>query len=133
MAVEFTDHWDWLIDGLRDAGSRVHPAHVPVLPQDSGLTHADDHHDARWLAHLLRLGLLLTGYVYPKADRALRDLLRQRRHRVRQKTAVVLCLQSLLARLTGARFSLRRLQQLPAETLPRCCRSRTTSSRSRVL
>jgi transposase len=118
VAVESTYNWYWLVDGLMDAGYRVHLAHVPALPQYSGLKHADDHHDARWLAHLLRLGLLPTGYIYPKAERALRDLLRKRSQLVRQKTAVVLSLQSLLARLTGTRFSLRRLQQLTAETLP---------------
>jgi transposase len=118
VAVESTYNWYWLVDGLMDAGYRVHLAHVPALPQYSGLKHADDHHDARWLAHLLRLGLLPTGYIYPKAERALRDLLRKRSQLVRQKTAVVLSLQSLLARLTGTRFSLRRLQQLTSETLP---------------
>ena len=100
-----------------DAGYRVHLAHVPALPQYSGLKHADDHDDARWLAHLLRLGLLPTGYIYPKAERALRDLLRRRSQLVRQKTAVVLSLQSLLARLTGTQFSLPRLRQLTPETV----------------
>jgi transposase len=95
----------------------VHLAHVPALPQYSGLKHADDVHDARWLAHLLRLGLLPTGYIYPKAERALRDLLRKRGQLVRQKTAVVLSLQSSLARLTGQRFSLNRIRQLTPETI----------------
>lgn len=92
IAVESTSNWYWLVDGLMDAGHRVHLAPVPALPQYSGLKHADDHHDARWLAHLLRLGLLPTGYIYPKAERALRDLLRKRSQLVRQKTAVVLSL-----------------------------------------
>jgi transposase len=61
---------------------------------------------------------LPTGYIYPRAERALRDLLRKRSQLVRQKTAVVLSLQSLLARLTGTRFSLRQMQQLTPETLP---------------
>ncbi len=118
VVVESTYNWYWLVDGLMDAGYPVHLAHVPALPQYSGLKHRDDPHDARWLAHLLRLGLLPTGYIYPKAERALRDLLRKRSQLVRQKTMVVLSLQSLLARLTGARFSLRQLQQLTPETLP---------------
>jgi hypothetical protein len=69
IAVESTYNWYWLVDGLMDAGYVVHLAHVPALPQYSGLKHADDQHDARWLAHLLRLGLLPTGHIYPKADR----------------------------------------------------------------
>ncbi|BFU90872.1 MAG: hypothetical protein NTAFB01_20590 [Nitrospira sp.] len=72
IAVESTYNWYWLVDGLMDAGYRMHLAHAPALPQYSGLKHADDQHDA-WLAHLLRLGLLPTGYIYPKAERAVRD------------------------------------------------------------
>ncbi len=112
IAVESTDNWYWLVDGLMDTGYRVHLAHAPALPQDSGLKHADDLHDARWLAHLLRLGLLPTGYMYPKAERAVRDVLRKRSQLVRHKTMVVLSLQSLLTRLTGSRVSLPRLRQL---------------------
>lgn len=115
IAVESTYNWYWLVDGLMDAGYRVHLAHVPALPQYSGLKHSDDHDDARWLAHLLRLGLLPTGYIYPKAERALRDLLRKRGQWVRQKTTVVLSVQSLLARLTGQRVSLNRIRQLTPE------------------
>lgn len=110
IAVESTYHWLWVGDGLLDAGSVVHLAPVPALPQDSGLTHADDHHDARWLAHLLRLGVLPTGHSYPKADRPLRDLLRKRGQWVRQKTAVARSLQRVLARLTGQRFSLNQIR-----------------------
>jgi transposase len=117
IAVESTYNWYWIVDGLMDAGYVVHLAHVPALPQYSGLKHADDHHDARWLAHLLRLGLLPTGHIYPKADRPLRDLLRKRGQWVRQKTAVVLSLQSLLARLTGERFSLNRIRQLTPDAV----------------
>ncbi len=112
IVVESTYNWYWLVDGLMEAGYRVHLAHAPALPQYSGLKHADDQHDAQWLAHLLRLGLLPTGYIYPKAERAVRDLLRKRSQLVRQKTMVVLSLQSLLTRLTGTRLSLPRLRVL---------------------
>ncbi|HEY6073697.1 MAG TPA: IS110 family transposase [Anaerolineales bacterium] len=115
IAVESTYNWYWLVDGLMDAGYRVHLAHAPALPQYSGLKHADDQHDAQWLAHLLRLGLLPTGYIYPKVERAVRDLLRKRSQLVRHKTMVVLSLQSLLTRLTGTRLSLPRLRPLTPE------------------
>jgi transposase len=117
IAVESTYNWYWLVDGLMDAGYSVHLAHAPALPQYSGLKHADDPDDARWLAHLLRLGLLPTGYIYPKAERAVRDLLRKRSQLVRHKTMVVLSLQSLLTRLTGNRLSLPRLRQLTSEAV----------------
>jgi transposase len=118
VVVESTYNWYWLVDGLMEAGYRVHLAHAPALPQYSGLKHADDQHDAQWLAHLLRLGLLPTGYIYPKADRAVRDLLRKRSQLVRHKTMVVLSLQSLLTRLTGSTLSLPRLRQLTPESVP---------------
>jgi len=35
---------------------------------------------------MLRLGILATGYTYPKAERAVCDLLRKRGHLVRQRT-----------------------------------------------
>ena len=38
--------------------------------QYEGLKYADDDTDARWLAKLLRLGLLAKGYIYP-TDQAL--------------------------------------------------------------
>jgi transposase len=119
VVVESTYNWYWLVDGLMDAGYRVHLAHAPALPQYSGLKHADDQHDAQWLAHLLRLGLLPTGYIYPKAARAVRDLLRKRSQLVRHKTMVVLSLQSLLTRLTGTQLSLPRLRQLTPEGIRR--------------
>jgi transposase len=100
-----------------DAGYRVHLAHAPALPQYSGLKHVDDQHDARWLAHLLRLGLLPTGYIDPKAERAVRDVLRKRRQLVRHKTMVVLSLQRLLTRVTGSRLSLPRLRALTPDAV----------------
>ena len=47
VAVESTYNWYWLVDGLMDAGYRMHLTHAPALPQYSGLKHADDLHDAR--------------------------------------------------------------------------------------
>ena len=64
------------------------------------------------MAHLLRLGVFPEGYIYPKAARAVRDLLRKRAHVVRQHTANVLSVQNIMARNTGARFSVKRIQAL---------------------
>jgi transposase len=81
------------------------------------LKYTDDHSDARWLAHLLRLGVLPEGYIYPKGERAVRDVLRKRAHVVRQHTANVLSVQNILARNTGARFSVKRIQALTKQDL----------------
>src|SRR6266487_392594 len=117
VVVESTYNWDWLVDGLMEAGYRVHLANPAAMQQYSGLKYSDDHSDARWLAHMLRLGILPEGYIYPKAERAVRDLLRKRAHLVRQHTANVLSVQNILVRNTGARFSVKRLQELTKQEL----------------
>jgi transposase len=119
VVVESTYNWYWLVDGLMAAGYRVHLANTAAIQQYAGLKYTDDHSDARWLAHLLRLGLLPTGYIYPKAERAVRDLLRKRGQLVRQKTATLLSIQNLLTRHTGASVSGNRIKQLSAADLER--------------
>jgi transposase len=57
VVVESTDNWYWLVDGLLEAGYRVHLANPAAMQQYSGLKYTDDRSDARWLAHLLRLGV----------------------------------------------------------------------------
>src|SRR3954462_15750378 len=75
VAVESTFNWYWLVDGLMEAGYPVMLVNTSKVKQYEGLKHTDDKHDAFWLAHLMRLGLLPTGYIYPKEQRAVRDLL----------------------------------------------------------
>jgi transposase len=76
------------------------------------LKHTDDQSDARWLAHLLRLGILPEGYIYPKAERGVRDLLRKRSQLVRQRTSNLLSIQNLLTRNRGSSLSGNRIKQL---------------------
>src|SRR5499427_1816729 len=117
LVVESTYNWYWLVYGLMEADYRVHLANPAAIQQYKGLKYTDDHSDARWLAHLLRLGVLPEGYIYPKAERAVRDLLRKRAHLVRQHTANVLSVQNILARNTGSRFSVKRLHELTKQEL----------------
>jgi transposase len=119
IVVESTYNWYWLVDGLMEAGYRVHLANPTAIQQYSGLKYTDDHSDARWLAHLLRLGVLPEGYIYPKAERAVRDVLRKRTHLVRQQTANVLSLQNIIVRNTGVRLSAKRIHALTVEELER--------------
>jgi transposase len=119
VVVESTSNWYWLVDGLMEAGYTVHLANTAAIQQYEGLKYTDDTSDARWLAHLLRLGLLPEGYIYPKAERAVRDLLRKRGQLVRQKTANLLSVQNLLTRNTGASVSGNRIKQLGAADLER--------------
>jgi transposase len=104
IAVESTFNWYWLVDGLMDAGYPVMLVNTAKARQYEGLKHTDDRHDAFWLAQQMRLGILPTGYIYPKAQRALRDLLRERRRPVRQRTTHVLSTQSTVWRHTAVRL-----------------------------
>jgi transposase len=104
IAVESTFNWYWLVDGLAEAGYTVHLVNTSKARQYEGLKHTDDRYDAFWLAQQMRLGILPTGYIYPKAQRAVRDLLRERRRLVRQRTSNVLSTQSTLWRHTAIRL-----------------------------
>ena len=81
------------------------------------MKHSDDDSDARWLAHLLRVGLLAQGYIYPREQRALRDLLRKRSRLVELRTANLLSLQSLVQRNTGRRLASGALKKLELDEL----------------
>ena len=72
---------------------------------------------AFWLAHLLRLGILPTGHIYPKEQRAVRDLLRKRSLLVRHQTAYTLSAQSLHSRLTGRQATASVIQGEHAESI----------------
>lgn len=101
IVVESTFNWYWLVDGLQATGHRVHLANTVAIQQYSGLKHADDMSDARWLAQMLHLGILPEAYIYPADLRPVRDLLRKRSFVVRQRTASILSVQNVLTRNTG--------------------------------
>lgn len=115
LVVESTYNWYWLVDGLMEAGYVVQLANTAASKQYEGLKHTNDQRDARWLAHLLRLGILPTGYIYPKAERAVRDLLRKRSQLVRQKTSNLLSIQNLVTRNTGTAITGNRIKTLTTE------------------
>src|SRR5574341_1767847 len=115
IAVESTYNWYWLVDGLMEAEYRAHLVNTAAVQQNEGLKYSDDHSDARWVAHLLRLGILPQGYIYPKEERAVRDLLRKRSQLVRQRTANLLSIQNLVVRNTGSSISSNRIKLLKVE------------------
>lgn len=112
VVIESTFNWYWLVDGLMASGYPVHLANTAAIRQYEGLKHTDDRHDARWLAHLLRLGLLREGYIYPKAQRGVRDLLRKRSQLVRQRTANLLSVQNMISREFGRQISSHQVKKL---------------------
>lgn len=115
IAIESTFNWYWLVDGLIEAGYTVKLVNTAAVQTYSGLKHTDDKDDARWLAHLMRLKILPTGFIYPKEERAVRDLLRKRSQLVRQSTTNILSLQNILARNTAQSLSSYKIKKLDDE------------------
>ena len=115
IVVESTYNWYWLVDGLMEQGHKVRLANTAAIQQYEGLKYTDDHSDARWLAHLLRLEVLPEGYIYPRADRPVRDLLRKRSQLVRQRTTNLLSIQNLVTRNTGESLSANQIKGLDTQ------------------
>jgi len=117
IVVESTYNWYWLVDGLIDNGYRLHLANPSAIKQYEGLKHSDDITDAFHLANLLRLGILPEGYIYPKEQRPVRDLLRKRLHLVQQRTAQILSFQNLVARNLGRQMNVQTINKINEEDL----------------
>jgi transposase len=119
VVVESTFNWYWLVDGLQEAGYKVHLANTTAIKKYDGLKHSGDETDARHLAHLLRLGILPTGTILPKEQRAVRDLSRKRMQLVRSRTAHILAIENITARQLGARISSNQVKQLTVDEVDR--------------
>ena len=115
VVVESTYNWYFLVDGLMDTGYRVHLANTTAIKKYEGLKYSGDFADAAYLAQLLRLGLLPEGYIYPREERAARDLARKRMQLVRCCTAQTLAIENILARQTGSRMSGNQVKRLTVE------------------
>ena len=104
IVVESTYNWYWLVDGLQEHDYTIHLANPSAIRVYEGKKHTDDKWDSFWLGHLLRLGLLAEGYIYPKETRPTRDLMRRRTIFVKQRTTQILSLQSMISRNRGLSF-----------------------------
>jgi transposase len=104
IVVESTFNWYWAVDLLMEEGYKVHLANPSKIQKYSGLKYADDEDDALWLAEMLRLGILPEGYIYPKEDRPVRDLLRKRGHLVKLRTSLIVSLQNIMSRSLGGKM-----------------------------
>jgi len=115
IVIEATLNWYWLADHLMEKGYRVHLANPCGIQKYSGLKHSDDKHDAFWLAQMLALKILPEGYIYPKQERPLRDLLRKRSHLVRIRTSLILSLQNIVLRNYAVKLCSKDLKKLTAD------------------
>lgn len=121
MAVESTYNWYWLVDMLQEHEYPVMLANPCAIQRYSGLKYTDDEDDALWLAEMCRLGILPTGYIYPREKRPVRDLLRRRQLFVRHRAAYKNSLRSMIARYTGQRIVGERLFKATDEELLSYC------------
>lgn len=110
IVVESTFNWYWLVDALMNEGFCLHLANPAGIQKYNGLKHSNDKHDAFWLAHLLRLGILPEGYIYPKHERPVRDLLRKRGHLVRLRTSLINSLQDIIYRNCGYKVNTNKIK-----------------------
>lgn len=117
VVVESTYNWYWLVDALMEAGYKVHLANPSKIKKYEGQKHLDDRHDAFWLAEMLRLKVLPEGYIYPKQQRPVRDLLRKRAHLVRLRTSLILSLEGIIARNYGVKPILKDIKRLTEDRI----------------
>jgi transposase len=117
IVVESTYNWYWLVDGLEEAGYKLHLANTMETSKYSSAKYTDDSSDAKLLAELLKDGKLKEGYIYPKEMRGLREILRRRMRFVQQRTMILLGTQSLITRYTGRKLSGDKLKKLAEEEI----------------
>lgn len=111
IAIESTFNWYWLADCLTNVGYTVHLANPAAMQQYNGLKYLNDKHDAFWLAHMDKLGILPQGYIYPKEVRPIRDLLRKRGHLVNLRTSLINSLQGIISRNCGCSLNGNKIKQ----------------------
>lgn len=117
IAVESTYNWYWLVDGLQSDGYKMHLANPSAIQQYEGLKHADDKWDSFWLAQMLSLNILPTGYIYPLQRRPIRDLMRRRLKFLNQRTSHILSLQSMLTRHLAIQLNGNKIKQLKPDDI----------------
>jgi transposase len=117
VVVESTYNWYWLVDGLQEEAYKILLAHPTAIVCYSGLKNSNDKSDARWLAKLSMLGILPHGHIYPKEERAVRELLRRRCFLVREQTQLILSTQAMLVRYYNIKLSSNKLKRITEEEL----------------
>jgi len=117
VVVEATATWYWLVDGLEESGYKVHLANPAALDGSKGKKRTNDFDDAFKLIQLLRDGKLREGYIYPKDQRPIRDLMRKRSFLVRSRTKHMLNFMNMVSRNKGFRLSSNQVKQLSEKNI----------------
>lgn len=119
IAMESTYNGYWLMDGLSEAGYNVKLGNPSKMGDYDGIKNSNDETDTRWLAKMLRLGILPECYIYPKEDRPMRDLLRRRTLFVNTRTRILNSMGHIFQTWLCAKIGKRELIELTSEELYR--------------
>ena len=103
--IESTFNWYWLVDDLQAAGFNLVLVDATKVVQYSGLKRTDNRYDAYFLAHLMRLNILLIVYICLTELRGLRDLSRKRMSLVQNRTQQILSIKTQYQRNAGRRLN----------------------------
>jgi transposase len=87
VGVESTFNWYWLADGCRRENIPFYLGHALYMKAVHGGKNKNDSLDSKHITDLLRSNLFPLAYTYPPEMRAVRDLLRRRRHFVDLRSA----------------------------------------------
>src|SRR5688572_4837264 len=86
--------WYWLADLCEDHSIAFTLGHALYMKLIHGGKAKNDRLDAEKIAGLLKGGMFPMAYVYPRAKRATRDLLRRRNHFVRHRAQLLAHIQN---------------------------------------
>lgn len=118
VAVECIFTWYWLADLCAEEGIAFVLGHALYMKAIHGGKAKNDKIDAHKIAVLLRGGMLPQAYVYPKAMRATRDLLRRRNHLVRKRAELMAHIQNTASQYNLPPLSLRVDRTSDRELIP---------------
>ena len=94
VGVECIFTWYWVADFCAEQGIDFALGHAYYMKSIHGGKTKSDKIDSEKIANLLRGGMFPIAYAYPKAKRAVRDLLRRRLFFVRQRAELSVHLQN---------------------------------------
>lgn len=119
VAIEAGFGWYWLADGLQDAGADVRLVHPAACAAITTAKVKTDKRDAVILCNLLRAGILSEAYLYPRAGRALRDLVRERNRVVVARSGELRRMRAILYRQGFTTHGLADVLAMTSSTLGR--------------
>ena len=94
LGVECIFTWYWVADFCAEQGIDFALGHAYYMKSIHGGKTKSDKIDSEKIANMLRGGMFPIAYAYPKAKRAVRDLLRRRLFFVRQRAELSVHLQN---------------------------------------